>query len=102
MLDAELRQETDEVVRTHGEFLRRLGQEGISGVPDLAERFETVRRAARALPAEEIDAALARVLGLLDKLRGQKVQLDELSNMLAVLGSRGDAAVVPDPQETLD
>lgn len=102
MLDAELRQETDEVVRAHGEFLRRLGQQGISGVSDLVERYETVRRAAQALPAEEIDAALARVMALVDRLRAQKLQLDELSHMLAVLGSRADGAPTTEPEEALD
>lgn len=103
MLDADLRQETDEVVRTHGELLRRLGQEGISDVAELAERFGQVRRAAGALSAEEIDAALLRVSTLLQCLKGQRIQLDELSHVLSVLGSTGPAGPVNgDPQEALD
>lgn len=101
MLDAELRHETDEVVRTHGELLRRLGQEGIGGVAELQERFQQLRRATEALSLEEIDGALARIGSLVERLRGQRVQLDELSHVLGVLG-QGGADEAGDPQEALD
>ncbi len=103
MLDAELRRETDEVVRIHGEVLRRLGQEGVAGVAELAERFEQVRRAAHALSAEEIDAALARVSSLLGRLGDTRGQIEELSRMLSVMGEGGPVSdVSSDSQEALD
>ena len=102
MLDAELRQETAELVRAHGEILRRLGQEGVSGVEELAERFEQIRRATGSLSADEIAAAIARVDALLGRLRRTRAELDELGQMQIALGVGGSSGESDDPQEGLD
>lgn len=85
MLDAELRRETDEVMRTHGELLRRLALEGVGGVADLIERFQRIQKATRALSVEEIDNAISRIEALVGRLEGQRAQLEELSRMRSVL-----------------
>ncbi len=103
MLDSELRQETDDVVRMHGEVLRRLGQEGIGGVAELAERFEQVRRATQSLSADELTVAVQRVSRLLERLRGTREQLHDLSEMLNAMGTGGPGSdASSDPQEALD
>ena len=91
MLDSELRQATEEVIRAHDELLLRLGQQGVSGVAELAETFERLRRASQAYSREELDTALVRVGALLDQLRATRQQVEELSQMRNVLLGGGDA-----------
>ncbi len=102
MLDPELMQETDELVRTHGEILRRLGQEGVSGVEELRERFDQIRRATGALSEEEIRAAIGRVEALLGRLRRARAELDELGQMRLALGLGRSVDGADDPEERLD
>ena len=102
MLDAELRQETDELVRAHGEILRRLGQEGVSGVEDLKERFDQIRRATQSLSVDEIRAAIGRVDDLRERLRRTRAELDALGQMRLALGLGQSAGDAGEPEERLD
>jgi len=86
MLDVELRRETGEVVQLHDALLRRLGQAGIGSFAELVERFEQVRRASGAISTEEIDAALARIAGVVDQLRLARKRIGELSDVLQAFG----------------
>lgn len=102
MLDSELRQATEEVVRAHGELLRRLGQEGVAGVAELARTFEQVRRASRAFSREEIESALVRVNALRDQLRATRNQVEQLSEMREALLGSVPGKEPAEPEEVLD
>ena len=77
----DLRRETEEVVRLHGEIVRRLGRLGIRDVAELVERFQQLQRTMASLTREELDAALIRLGALLDQLHLIRGQIVELSRM---------------------
>ncbi|MBM4267011.1 MAG: hypothetical protein FJ144_10410 [Deltaproteobacteria bacterium] len=77
----DLRRETEEVVRIHGELVRRLGRQGIRDVAELVERYQQLQRTMASLTREELDAALIRIGTLLDQLHLIRGQIGELSRM---------------------
>ncbi|MDG2306023.1 MAG: hypothetical protein P8R42_15510 [Candidatus Binatia bacterium] len=103
MLNEELRQETDEVLRSHGEFLRRLGDNGFAGVAELVQRYEQVRSAAAAISRDELDAAQARVSALLEQLVAARDQIQQLSGIVGAMGvGASEDQESADPREALD
>jgi hypothetical protein len=67
--DDDLRRDTDQVVRLHGEVLRRLSFHGFRDIGELVAMHEQVRAAAQVIASQEIDGALVQIGSVLDRLR---------------------------------
>lgn len=94
--DAEqMRRQTDEVIRLYGEILRRLSNQGMRGIVELAELHERVCRAALTVALPEVDYALAQIGELVERLAelGQRLaRLGEIKQALLGSGADGEAA----------
>ena len=90
-MDDGFRRDVDEVLRQHGEIVRRLTHSGLRGVEELVELYERVRRGIDAITREEIDAMLIRIGSLTDRLRLTGAQLAEIERMRRTLLAGPDA-----------
>ena len=84
-MDDGFRRDVDEVLRQHGEIVRRLTHAGVRGVQELVELYERLRRGIDTITREEIDAMLIRIGTLTDRLRLTGAQLEEIERMRRAL-----------------
>lgn len=82
----QMRCEADAVLRLYGEMLRRLSQQGVRSVAELAALQQQVCRAAAAVAMQELDFAIAQLASLVERLRAVGIGLERLGEMKRALG----------------
>ena len=86
-MSADIRRETEELVRYYGELVRRLGQSGVRDVPDLLALSERLSRALEAVSRQEIGWVTEQVQRLIEALVRMDSNLDALRRLKGVLSA---------------
>jgi len=86
-MSADIRRETEELVRYYGELVRRLGQSGVRDVPDLLALSERLSRALEAVSRQEIGWVTEQVQRLIEALVRMDADLDALRRLKSTLST---------------
>src|SRR2546429_115310 len=86
-MSADIRRETEELVRYYGELVRRLGQSGVRDVADLLALYERLGRALEAVSRQEIGWVTEQVQRLIEALVRMDSNLDALRRLKGVLSA---------------
>jgi len=86
-MSADIRRETEELVRYYGELVRRLGQSGVRGVADLLALYERLGRALEAVSRQEIGWVTEQVQRLIEALVRMDADLDALRRLKSTLST---------------
>src|SRR5439155_514844 len=78
---ADIRRETEGLVRYYGELVRRLGQSGVRDVADLLALYERLGRALEAVSRQEIGWVTEQVQRLIEALVRMDADLDALRRL---------------------
>ncbi len=96
-MSADIRRETEELVRYYGELVRRLGQSGgVRDVADLLALYERLGRALEAVSRQEIGWVTEQVQRLIEALVHMDSNLDALRRLKGVLSAPLEG-VSPEP-----
>ena len=100
-MSADIRRETEELVRYYGELVRRLGQSGgVRDVADLLALHERLGRALEAVSRQEIGWVTEQVQRLIEALVRMDSNLDALRRLKGVLSAPLEG-VSPEPAARL-
>ena len=92
-MSADIRRETEELVRYYGELVRRLGQSGgVRDVADLLALHERLGRALEAVSRQEIGWVTEQVQRLIEVLVRMDSNLDALRRLKLAFGALPEAA----------
>jgi len=87
-MSADIRRETEELVRYYGELVRRLGQSGgVRDVADLLALYERLGRALEAVSRQEIGWVTEQVQRLIEALVRMDADLDALRRLKSTLST---------------
>jgi len=86
-MSADIRRETEELVRYYGELVRRLGQSGVRDVADLLALSERLSRALEAVSRQEIGWVTEQVQRLIEALVRMDADLDALRRLKSTLST---------------
>jgi len=96
-MSADIRRETEELVRYYGELVRRRGQSGgVRDVADLLALYERLGRALEAVSRQEIGWVTEQVQRLIEALVHMDSNLDALRRLKGVLSAPLEG-VSPEP-----
>src|SRR5947199_76130 len=86
-MSADIRRETEELVRYYGELVRRLGQSGVRGVADLLALYERPGRALEGVSRQEIGWGTEQGQRLIEALGRMAAGLDALRPLKSTLST---------------